>query len=213
MTKRFFAFACAGLALAAFAQDKQPAKPAEKPAQAKPDDKKGGDVTATTAKGPLEFKVKNIDGADVDLAKYKGKVIMIVNVASKCGLTPQYEQLEALQKKYGEKGFVILGFPANNFGSQEPGTNSEIKEFCKSKYSVSFDMFAKVSVKGDDTCDLYKFLTSNDANKGFGGEIKWNFTKFLIGKDGKVAQRFEPKTTPDAPEVTKAIEEAIAKAG
>lgn len=213
MMKRVFAIGCAGLALAAFAQEKQPAKPAEKPAQAKPDDKKGADVSATTARSPLEFKVKSIDGADVDLGKYKGKVVMIVNVASKCGLTPQYEQLEALQKKYGEKGFVILGFPANNFGSQEPGDNGQIKDFCKSKYGVTFDMFAKVSVKGDDICDLYKFLTSDNANKGFGGEIAWNFTKFLVGKDGKVIKRVEPKTKPDDAEVVKAIEEALAKAG
>ena len=161
------------------------------------------------ADSPLEFKVKDIDGKDVDLSKYEGKVVLMVNVASKCGLTPQYEQLQTLHEKYAEKGLAILGFPANNFGKQEPGTNKAIKRFCTSKYDVEFDMFAKVSVKGDDQCELYKFLTSKDDNDKFGGEIKWNFTKFLIGRDGKVISRFEPRTKPDAKKVVSAIEKAL----
>ncbi len=166
-------------------------------------------ASALAATSPLEFKVKDIDGKKVDLSKYKGKVVLMVNVASKCGLTPQYEQLQALHDEYAEKGLAILGFPANNFGKQEPGTNKAIKRFCTSKYDVKFDMFAKVSVKGDDQCELYKFLTSKEDNGKFGGEIKWNFTKFLIGRDGKVISRFEPRTKPDAKKVVSAIEKAL----
>lgn len=159
----------------------------------------------------LSFTVKDIDGKDVDLAKkYEGKVALIVNVASKCGNTPQYEQLVALQTKYKDKGFAVLGFPANNFGEQEPGTEAQIKEFCATKYSVNFDLFSKVSVKGDDQAPIYKYLTSEATNKDFAGEITWNFEKFVVGKDGKVVARFAPKVKPDAPEVIKAIEDALA---
>jgi len=159
----------------------------------------------------LGFTVKDIDGKEVDLAKkYDGKVCLIVNTASKCGLTPQYEQLTALQEKYKEKGFAVLGFPANNFNEQEPGTDAEIKEFCATKYSVNFDLFSKISVKGDDQAPLYKYLTAEDTNKDHAGEIEWNFTKFVVGKDGKVVARFGPKVKPDAPEVVKAIEDALA---
>lgn len=159
----------------------------------------------------LSFTVKDIDGKDVDLAKkYEGKVTLIVNVASKCGNTPQYEQLVALQTKYKDKGFAVLGFPANNFGEQEPGTEAQIKEFCATKYSVNFDLFSKVSVKGDDQAPIYKYLTSEATNKDFAGEITWNFEKFVVGKDGKVVARFAPKVKPDAPEVIKAIEDALA---
>ncbi len=146
--------------------------------------------------GPLQFTMKDIDGKDVDLAQYKGKVVMIVNVASKCGNTPQYEQLQAAYKKYAPQGFVVLGFPANEFRGQEPGTNEDIKAFCTSKYNVEFPMFSKIVVKGDGQSDLYKVLTDNDAKP-----ITWNFEKFLVGRDGKVAARFTPKTKPDAPEV------------
>ena len=166
-------------------------------------------AAAFAAKSPLEFKVKDIDGKKIDLSKYEGKVVLMVNVASKCGLTPQYEQLQALHDEYAEKGLAILGFPANNFGKQEPGTNKAIKRFCTSKYDVKFDLFAKVSVKGDDQCELYKFLTSKEDNGEFGGEIKWNFTKFLIGRDGKVISRFEPRTKPDEKKVVSAIEKAL----
>lgn len=161
--------------------------------------------------GPLDFKVKDIDGKEVDLAKkYEGKVCLIVNVASKCGLTPQYEQLTELDKKYKEKGLAILAFPANNFNEQEPGTNEEIKEFCATKYSVDFDLFSKLSVKGEDQAPLYKYLTAEETDKDFAGEIEWNFTKFIVGKGGKVVARFGPKVKPDAPEVVKAIEDALA---
>jgi len=164
--------------------------------------------------GPLHFKVKDIDGKDVDLAKkYDGKVCLIVNVASKCGNTPQYEQLEAIYKKYKDKGLAILAFPANNFGEQEPGTNEEIKQFCSSTYNVDFDMYSKISVKGDDQAPLYKYLTDKETDKKFGGDITWNFEKFLVGKDGKIVARFAPKVKPDAPEVVKAIDDALASKG
>ncbi len=152
-------------------------------------------------------KVTNIDGKEVDLKDYEGKVVLMVNVASKCGLTPQYEQLVGLHEKFKDKGFQVLGFPANNFGGQEPGTNEEIKTFCSTKFGVEFPMFSKVSVKGDDIAPLYKELTQE--NGDFNGDIKWNFTKFLVGKDGKVIARFEPTVKPDAPEVVSAIEKAL----
>lgn len=155
--------------------------------------------------------MKDISGNDVDLSQYEGKVLMVVNVASKCGLTPQYEQLVQLHEKYKDQGFEVLGFPANNFMGQEPGTNEEIQTFCKTNYGVEFPMFSKISVKGDDIDPLYAELTSEEANGELGGEIKWNFTKFLVGKDGKVIDRFEPATKPDAPEVVEALETALAQ--
>jgi glutathione peroxidase len=160
-------------------------------------------------KSIYEFSMKDIDGKDVKLDAYKGKVVMIVNVASKCGLTPQYEGLEALYKKYKDQGFVVLGFPANNFMGQEPGTETEIKEFCKLKYDVSFPMFSKISVKGTDQHPFYTFLTNDKSNAGFSGDISWNFEKFLFNKDGKTLARFSPRTKPDAPEVVEAIEKAL----
>ena len=150
-----------------------------------------------------EFTLNSIDGKPAPLSAYQGKVVLIVNVASRCGFTPQYAGLEALYEKYKDRGFAILGFPANNFGAQEPGTNEEIKTFCSSKYNVTFPMYSKISVKGDDQAPLYQFLTAT------GGEIQWNFTKFLVDKDGKVVARFEPKVTPESPEVTGAIEKAL----
>ena len=151
-----------------------------------------------------EFTLNDIDGRPVPLAGYKGKVVLIVNVASKCGFTPQYTGLEALYEKYKDQGFVILGVPANNFGAQEPGTNDEIKTFCTRKYNVSFPMMSKVSVKGDDITPLYKYLTATK-----GGDVKWNFTKFLIGKDGQIAERFESAVKPDDPALTGAVESAL----
>jgi glutathione peroxidase len=159
----------------------------------------------------LNFTMKNIDGKDVNLSKYQGKVVLFVNVASQCGLTPQYKQLEALHEKYGKDGLCIIGVPANEFGKQEPGTNEEIKEFCSNKYNVKFDMLSKAVVKGEGICPLYKFLTSKDTNPKFAGDIGWNFTKFLIGKNGEVIGRFEPRTKPDAPEVIQAIETELKK--
>ena len=166
-------------------------------------------VDAKEKESMLEFTMKDIDGKDVELSKYKGQVLLVVNVASKCGLTPQYEQLVEIQKKYTKQGFQVLGFPANNFMKQEPGTNSEIKLFCKEEYEVNFDMFSKISVKGDDIHPLYKFLTNEDKQGDKGGEIRWNFDKFLVGRDGKVIGRFHPKTTPDAEDVVTAVEAAI----
>jgi glutathione peroxidase len=157
-----------------------------------------------------DFTLNSIDGQPAPLAAYKGKVVLLVNVASKCGFTPQYSALESTYEKYKDRGFVIVGVPANNFGAQEPGSNQEIKTFCSSKYHVTFPMMAKVSVKGDDITPLYQFLTDKSSNPQSGGEIKWNFTKFLIGPDGRVITRFEPEITPDSPQVTSAIEEALA---
>ena len=146
----------------------------------------------------LNFTMKDIDGKDVNLAeKFGGKTILFVNVASKCGYTKQYKGLQALYEKYADKGFVIIGVPANNFGSQEPGSNEDIKEFCSSKFNVTFPMLAKVSVKGDDKCDLYKYLTSKETNGKFAGEIGWNFEKFMISPSGQVVGRYSSKITPE----------------
>ena len=161
-------------------------------------------------KSVFDFTLNSIDGQPVPLAAYKGKVVLLVNVASKCGYTPQYTALESTYEKYKDHGFVTVGIPPNNFGAQEPGTNQEIKTFCSSKYNVTFPMMAKVSVKGEDITPLYQFLTDKAAHPETGGEIQWNFTKFLIGPDGHVIARFEPAVTPDSPEVISAIEKALA---
>ena len=156
----------------------------------------------------LNHEVKNIDGKEVKLADaYKGKVLLIVNTASKCGLTPQYEGLEKVYKKYHSKGFEVLAFPANEFGKQEPGTDSQIKEFCKSNYEVSFPLFSKIVVKGEGIHPLYKELTSSE---GYKGDIAWNFAKFLVGKNGEIVARFEPRESPESEKVTAAIEKALA---
>ena len=160
-------------------------------------------------KSMYEFSMKNIDGHQMKLDTYQGKVVMIVNVASKCGLTPQYEDLQTLYDKYKDKDFVIIGFPANNFLGQEPGTEKEIKEFCTLKYNVTFPMFSKISVKGTDQHPFYTFLTNEKSNPGFSGDITWNFEKFLMGKDGKTLARFSPQTKPDDPTVIEAIEKAL----
>ena len=155
-----------------------------------------------------EIAVKDIDGKDTSLKAYKGKVLLIVNVASKCGLTPQYNGLEALHEKYKDKGFTVLGFPCNQFGGQEPGTNEEIKQFCSTKYSVTFPLFDKIDVNGSNRHPLYIALAGKDSP--YPGDIKWNFGKFLIGRDGKIIKRFEPRTAPDAPELVEALEAALA---
>ena len=160
------------------------------------------------ASGIYSFTLNSIDGKPAPLADYKGKVVLVVNVASQCGYTPQYSALEATYEKYKDQGFVILGFPANNFGAQEPGTNEEIKTFCTRKYSVTFPMYSKISVKGADQAPLYAYLTK-DTGSGLTGDIKWNFTKFLIDRNGKVVQRFEPAVTPDSKEVVLAIEKEL----
>lgn len=162
-------------------------------------------------KGPLNFTMKSISGKDVELNKYKGKVVLVVNVASACGLTPQYKDLQALHEKYNGEGLSVLGFPCNQFGAQEPGTETEISEFCTTKYNVKFDMFSKVDVNGDKACDLYKTLTSTDTKPTEKGKISWNFEKFLIGRNGEVIARFSPRTKPNDPEVIKAIEAELAK--
>jgi glutathione peroxidase len=153
------------------------------------------------------FSVKTITGTDTSLEAYHGKVLLIVNVASQCGLTPQYAGLEKLHEELGPKGLAILGFPANEFGAQEPGTNADIKTFCETKFGVKFDMFEKVKVKGDGIHPLFAYLTKDSP---FAGDIKWNFNKFLVGKDGTVIGRFEPTVAPDAPELRAAIEKALA---
>src|SRR3981189_1121121 len=163
-------------------------------------------------KNVFDYTLNTIDGQPAPLSAYKGKVLMLVNVASRCGFTPQYTALESIYEKYKDRGFVIVGIPANNFGSQEPGTNQEIKTFCASKFHVTFPMMAKVSVKGEDITPLYQFLTDKTTNPQTGGEIQWNFTKFLIGPDGHVITRFEPDVTPDSPQVTSAIEKTLAAA-
>jgi len=152
--------------------------------------------------------LKDIDGKETSLKAYEGKVLLVVNVASRCGLTKQYKELQALHEKFKDQGFTVLGFPCNDFGAQEPGSNEEIKTFCTEKYNVSFPMFDKLHVKGAEQHPLYSALTGKEG--AFPGDVKWNFGKFLIGKDGKPLQRFEPKTTPDDTSVVSAIEKAIA---
>ena len=157
-----------------------------------------------------DFTLNSIDGQATPLSTFKGKVVLLVNVASRCGYTPQYAALETLYEKYKDRGFVIVGIPANNFGAQEPGTDQEIKTFCTSKYHVTFPMMAKVSVKGSDITPLYQYLTDKTANPKTGGEIGWNFTKFLIDGNGKVVARFDSAVEPESPQVSEAIEKALA---
>ena len=161
-------------------------------------------------KSIYDFTLPLLNGKDAPLADYKGKVVLVVNVASRCGFTPQYSALESIYEKYKDQGFVIIGFPANNFAGQEPGTNEEIAKFCNGKYNVTFPVYGKISVKGDDQAPLYSFLTK-DANPTLAGDIKWNFTKFLVDRNGKVVERFEPPVTPDSPEVVSAIEAQLKK--
>jgi glutathione peroxidase len=160
-------------------------------------------------KSVYDFTMKDAGGRDVKLEQFRGKVVMLVNVASKCGYTPQYDGLQKIYEQYKDRGFVILGFPANNFGAQEPGTNDEIVEFCRINYGVKFPIFSKISVKGEDKHPLYKYLTERETNPNFSGEIKWNFNKFLIGRDGKIIARFESADKPEDAKVTGAIEQAL----
>jgi glutathione peroxidase len=159
---------------------------------------------------PLSGEVKKIDGSAVDLSKYKGKVVLIVNVASRCGYTPQYAGLQKLHDTYKDKGLVVLGFPANEFGAQEPGSDAEIASFCSSKYGVTFDMFSKIVVKGPNKAPLYKTLTEGATPPG---EVSWNFEKFLVGRDGRVVGRYKSSVAPDDAKLTGAIEAELGKAG
>lgn len=154
-----------------------------------------------------DLTVNSLDGKPVSLSDYKGKVLLIVNVASQCGLTSQYKALEALYQKHKDQGLVILGFPCNQFGGQEPGSADEIKTFCEKNYGVSFPLFEKVEVNGPGRAPLYTLLAGEQSP--FPGDIKWNFGKFLIGRDGTILARFEPTTAPDSPEIAKAIERAL----
>lgn len=156
----------------------------------------------------FEFQMDNIDGVKTSLDQYKGKTILIVNVASKCGYTPQYEGLQALYEDYKSKDFVVLGFPANNFQGQEPGSDEEIKQFCTLEYGVEFPMFSKVSVKGDDQHELFTYLTGLD-NPDFTGDINWNFEKFLVSKEGKLLRRFRSNVKPQSEELVSAVESEI----
>lgn len=165
--------------------------------------------SGNNAASVYDFALKDIDGNQVKLEQYRGKAVMIVNVASRCGFTPQYEGLEAIYRKYKDQGFVVLGFPANNFKGQEPGTDQEIKSFCSTKYDVTFPVFSKISVKGDDQHPLYKYLTGKETNPQFPGEITWNFNKFLLDKTGRVAARFDSKERPESEKVMQAIEQAL----
>ena len=168
---------------------------------------------AATAKGkPVsrtlhEFKVRTIDGKSRSLAEYKGKALLVVNTASKCGFTPQYKGLEALYEKYRERGFEVLAFPANNFMGQEPGSDAEIAQFCELNYKTTFPLFSKISVKGKDIAPLYSWLTTES---GCDGDIGWNFTKFLVGPDGKVVARFDSRTAPLDDKLVSKLEETLA---
>jgi glutathione peroxidase len=186
------------------AVETQPVKPQAVNTETKTTEKKG--VPAV-----LNFTMKSLAGQDVNLSKYAGKVVLMVNVASKCGYTPQYAGLEKLHEKYSEQGLSILGFPANDFGSQEPGSDEEIGAFCTKNYGVKFDMFSKITVKGDNKAPLYKYLTSAETNPASPGEVGWNFEKFLIGRNGEIVARFKSNVAPDSDTLVKAIEAELAK--
>jgi len=168
-----------------------------------------GRLMAAKTTGFYDFTMTDIDGKPVNLGQYKGKVLLVVNTASFCGNTPQYTELETLYEQYRDKGFEVLAFPANNFGQQEPGTNAEIKGFCLTKYSVSFPLFSKISVKGEDKHPLYRYLTEQSP---FPGEVEWNFQKYLVDRSGNVVARFPHRMKPSSPEIVKEVERALAAA-
>jgi glutathione peroxidase len=197
----------------------EPGTPAESKSKSKKKEKqatKESDPSVVKSKknrkpsGPLDFTMKDIDGTEQDLNQYSGKVVLMVNVASKCGFTPQYKGLEALYQKYHEQGFIVLAFPANDFGKQEPWPEAQIKSYCTSKYNVTFPMFSKVSVVGGKQCPLYKYLTKKSGSP-FEGAIQWNFTKFLINRKGQVVARYDSRTDPQDPKVIEAVEKALAE--
>ena len=172
-------------------------------------------LSATVAKSQTmkqsihQFKVTDLYGNEFDFSSLKGKKIIVVNTASECGLTPQYEQLQAVYEKYKDQNFVIVGFPANNFGGQEPGSNEEIKTFCSTKYNVTFPIFSKISVKGSDKHPFYRFLTEKSTNPDSAAEVAWNFNKFLVDKNGKVVAKYDSGVAPESAELTGAIEKAL----
>ncbi len=168
---------------------------------------KGGKKVAPV----LNFTMNSLAGKPVDLGRYQGKVVLIVNVASECGYTPQYKGLQALHAKYAGQGLAILGVPSNDFGGQEPGSNDKIAEFCKQNYGVQFDMFAKVPVTGKDQAPLYRFLTSKETNPRLAGPVRWNFEKFLIGRDGTIVARFASDVEPDADDLVRALQTELEK--
>lgn len=171
-----------------------------------------GSLSAEEKETPkvLNFKMKSLTGKPVDLKEYQGKVVLMVNVASRCGATPQYAGLQEIYDKYKDQGLVVLGFPCNQFGAQEPGTADEIQNFCEKNYGVTFPMFEKINVNGDDAAPLYKLLTSPETNPEHAGRIRWNFEKFLIGRDGKIVQRFATGVQPDDAKFVEAIEKQLA---
>jgi glutathione peroxidase len=162
-----------------------------------------------TYRSALRFKMESLNGEEINLARYQGKVVMIVNVASRCGYTSQYRQLQELHEKYSEKGLAVLGFPCNQFLWQEPGSSAEIREFCQVNFGVEFDMFAKVKVKGKDACELYRFLTSQNTKPKGAGKISWNFEKFILDRNGLVVARFGSSTQPDAPELVAVVDREL----
>lgn len=197
-TMKYLLFALLLAATAASAADKKTS----------PLDRFKSGATDSAAKDPiLDVPLKDIDGKDTSLAAYKGNVLLLVNVASRCGNTPQYSDLQALHEKFKDQGLVVIGIPCNDFGAQEPGSNEEIKEFCSTKYKVTFPMLDKVHVKGPEQHPLYTALTGKEG--AFPGDVKWNFGKFLVGRDGKPLKRIEPKTKVTDPEVVSSIEEAL----
>lgn len=185
---------------------------ADEPSGKKKSEPKQTSSNKDDAKMPaLRFKVKDIDGNLQNLSQYHGNVILVVNVASRCGLTPQYKGLQELYEKHKDRGFVILGFPANEYGRQEPGSDSEIKDFCSKNFKVTFPMFSKVVVKGEGISPLFAYLTSKEAGHDFGGEIAWNFNKFLIDREGRLVGRFEPRVAPDAEPLVDAVTKELEK--
>jgi glutathione peroxidase len=170
-----------------------------------------GQTTGGRVPEVLNFTMNSLGGQPVNLSKYQGRVVLIVNTASECGYTYQYEGLQALHRKYASQGLSVLGFPSNDFGQQEPGTNAEIQQFCKANYGVEFDMFSKIDVLGDSKAPLYRYLTSKSTNPQFAGDVSWNFEKFLIDRNGRIVARFLSAVEPMSAEVTGAVEAALAK--
>jgi glutathione peroxidase len=171
----------------------------------------GPQASPTKPTSVLDFTVKDIDGKEVPLAKFQGKVLLIVNTASQCGYTPQYKELQEIYQKYKDQGFEVLAFPANEFGAQEPGSDEQIKQFCSTRYKVSFPLFSKIVVKGKGIHPLYEYLTSDATDPKFAGPIPWNFAKFLVNRKGEVIARFGPGVKPDSSEVVSVVEKSLAE--